>query len=318
MRRFVSLVFSLLILSGLYWYIDIYALKEVLLKSDSVWLMTGIGMVIPITMLTALRLVWMVPGKNQIRYLESLRLILAASVMNMVLPSKMGDLAKSLFMVRENGMSEAQSLSLVMFEKISDLLALLFWCALGLFFVKHNHWIHWLIPFTVLTGLFLGFTLLISTNLIKYFFWLLHVLMPKRIEEKIISFEDGWIEMQNYLIKEKTRFGGIMIYSLFLWLLHLSQIWIFIMTLNVSVPYLDNLALAPLAILIGLLPFTLAGIGTRDAAFVFIFSSYFTAATGAALGLMATTRYIVPAIIGTPFFSSYVHTLNNKRLQSKN
>ena len=171
MRRFVSLVFSLLILSGLYWYIDIYALKEVLLKSDSVWLMTGIGMVIPITMLTALRLVWMVPGKNQIRYLESLRLILAASVMNMVLPSKMGDLAKSLFMVRENGMSEAQSLSLVMFEKISDLLALLFWCALGLFFVKHNHWIHWLIPFTVLTGLFLGFTLLISTNLIKYFFW---------------------------------------------------------------------------------------------------------------------------------------------------
>ena len=103
MRQLISLAISLLILGCLYWQIDIAELTAVLLQSDSVWLIAGLGMVIPITMLTAMRFVWMAPSKNQISYLESLRLILAASLMNVVLPSKMGDVAKSVFMVRENG-----------------------------------------------------------------------------------------------------------------------------------------------------------------------------------------------------------------------
>ena len=56
------------------------------------------------------------------------------------------------------------------------------------------------------------------------------------------------------------------------------------------------------------MPFTFAGIGTRDAAFVFIYSSYFTAATGAALGVLATMRYVIPAFFGIPFLYRYVDT----------
>ena len=112
-----------------------------------------------------------------------------------------------------------------------------------------------------------------------------------------------------YLNIHKKRFVGIMFYSLFLWFLHLLQIWLFILALNGEVPFIHNLALTPQAILIGLMPFTLAGIGTRDATFVFIYSSYFSEATGAALGLLATMRYLIPALFGLPFLSHYMRTL---------
>ena len=75
----------------------------------------------------------------------------------------------------------------------------------------------------------------------------------------------------------------------------------FILALRAWTPFLINLALSPLAILAGLLPLTFAGIGTRDAALIFFYQDYFNEATGAALGLLCTSRYFLPAVIGLPF-----------------
>ena len=308
MRQLISLAISLIILGCLYWQIDIAELTAVLFQSDSVWLIAGLGMVIPITMLTAMRFVWMAPSKNQISYLESLRLILAASLMNVVLPSKMGDVAKSVFMTSKDGLSNVQALSLVMFEKISDFLALLFWCVFGLFLFPHDHWLLWGLAIIILAGLVFGIAMLISVHFVQRFFRVICILVPVRLEKKIARLEEGWIEMNHHIYGQKARFVGIMFYSIFLWLLHMVQFWLFIQALNVFVPFIDNLALTPLAILIGLMPFTFAGIGTRDAAFVFIYSSYFTAATGAALGVLATMRYVIPAFFGIPFLYRYMDT----------
>jgi hypothetical protein len=45
-------------------------------------------------------------------------------------------------------------------------------------------------------------------------------------------------------------------------------------------------------------------VGTRDAALIYFYSvspAYFGEATGAALGLLCTSRYFIPALIGLPF-----------------
>ena len=63
---------------------------------------------------------------------------------------------------------------------------------------------------------------------------------------------------------------------------------------------MTHLAIMPLAILAGLLPLTFAGVGTRDAAIIATYLPFMPAATGAALGILCTSRYIVPAIIGLP------------------
>jgi uncharacterized membrane protein YbhN (UPF0104 family) len=61
-----------------------------------------------------------------------------------------------------------------------------------------------------------------------------------------------------------------------------------------------------LAILVGLLPFTFAGIGTRDAAIVFFYRSFLSAPVAAALGLLFTLRYLVPALAGLPLLGRYM------------
>ncbi|NJL29669.1 MAG: UPF0104 family protein, partial [Thermoanaerobaculia bacterium] len=102
------------------------------------------------------------------------------------------------------------------------------------------------------------------------------------------------------------RLVGLALASLGLWWLHLVQIWLFTFALGAPVPYLANLALAPLAICAGLLPLTLAGIGTRDAALIFLYRPYLDPATGAALGWLCTARYLVLALAGLPFVHRYL------------
>jgi hypothetical protein len=312
-KNHVALSVSFLIIVALYWQIDIVEIGEVLIRAELGWVAAGFGLLIFTVMLSALRLPWLLSGnKFQLSYTESLRLVLAACTMNIMLPSKMGDVAKSAFMVKKDGLSGAQALSLVMYEKVSDFIALLFWCAFGMLFIKHDHSLFWGLTFIILTGLIFGLGMLISVRFVQCFFGILSAAAPARFEEKIGRLEEGWIEMNQNICRRKKRFAGIMFYSIFLWLLHLGQFWIFIKALNVFVPFIDNLALTPLAILIGLMPFTFAGIGARDAAVIYFYGSYFCASTGAALGLFATMRYVVPGLFGIPIFYRYMNSLKRQ------
>jgi len=53
----------------------------------------------------------------------------------------------------------------------------------------------------------------------------------------------------------------------------------------------------PIAIFVGLLPITLAGIGTRDGALVALIAPH---AVAALVGLFSTLRYVVMALLGVP------------------
>jgi len=123
---------------------------------------------------------------------------------------------------------------------------------------------------------------------------------------KIAKLATAWSEMHRYFWASPTRLAKVAFTSVFIWFLHLLQIWMFILALRAWAPFLANLALSPLAILAGLLPLTFAGIGTRDAALVLFYAPYFDAPIAAALGLLCTARYILPALGGLPFAGSYL------------
>ena len=89
------------------------------------------------------------------------------------------------------------------------------------------------------------------------------------------------------------------------------------LALGLEVGFFLNMALTPLAIFIGLLPMTLAGIGTRDAALIYFYLPYFSPASAAALGLFCTLRYVLPALFGLPFIFSFTHSLRLDRLRPR-
>lgn len=306
MKRILSIFVSLAILAIIYSRIDFAGLIQVFRDCDRLWMVISLGMVVPLTMATSWRLQQLMPRQGLLSFGEANKLTLAASVLNMVLPSKMGDIAKAYF-IRDRGyLSGSLSLSLVVFEKSCDMLSLLLWCVFGLAFYTDKDILFWLMTFGVAGGLVAGLLLLGSRRFADFFFKTGKKVAPKKIRKKLEKLHISWTEMHEYFWRDKKQLTIVAVTSIFIWFLHLMQIWFFIFALNATVPFIANLALSPLAILAGLLPLTFAGVGTRDAALILFYQPFFNADVGAALGLLCTSRYFLPAVGGLPFFGQYL------------
>jgi uncharacterized protein (TIRG00374 family) len=340
MKRLVSILVSGVILLLIYWKIDFAGLIQVFRECDRLWMAVSLGMVIPLTMLTAWRLKMLMPGSRDqgsgirgqglepdlppdpwnlkpdpspLGLWEANQLILAASSLNMVLPSKMGDIAKAYFMRDRGHLTGSLALSLVVFEKACDMLSLLLWCVFGLLLYPQKDWLFWVMTVSVLGGLVLGLLLLGWPRFAQFFFRQAEQIAPKKLGKKLVTLSHSWQEMHDYFWGDRHQLAQISAMSIFIWFLHLLQIWCFILALRAWVPFLTNLALSPLAILAGLLPLTFAGVGTRDAALILFYAPYFNAATAAALGVLCTSRYFIPAIAGLPFLGQYLHVARQIR-----
>lgn len=306
MKRAISIFVSLAILALIYSRIDFAGLVGVFRNCDRRWMAISLGMVVPLTMATSWRLQQLMPRSGLLGFGEANKLTLAASVLNMVLPSKMGDIAKAYF-IRDRGyLSGSLSLSLVVFEKSCDLLSLLLWCVFGLAFYSDKDLLFWGMAVGVFGGLVAGLLLLGSRRFADVFFKTGKTVAPKKMTKKLEKLHISWTEMHAYFWRDKKQLAIVASTSIFIWFLHLLQIWFFIFALNETVPFIANLALSPLAILAGLLPLTFAGVGTRDAALILFYEPFFNAQVGAALGLLCTSRYFLPAVGGLPFFGQYL------------
>jgi uncharacterized protein (TIRG00374 family) len=306
MKRLLSLAISLAILAIVYWRMDFTRLGPVFRNCDPWWMVLSLGMVVPLTLITAWRLDQLMPGGARLGIGESNRLILVASVLNLVLPSKMGDLAKAWFIQERGHISTELAFALVVFEKTCDLLSLLLWCAFGLLLYPHKDALFWLMTVFVVVGLISGVALLGSRSFAGTIFKMVSQVAPAKIRSPLERLQTGWREMHECFWRDRWQLARVAGTSVFIWWLHLLQIWMFIFALRASVPFLANLALAPLAILAGLLPLTFAGVGTRDAALILFYQPYLAAPVAAALGILCTLRYVLPALAGLPFAGRYL------------
>ncbi|GAB4368828.1 MAG: hypothetical protein Kow00121_08220 [Elainellaceae cyanobacterium] len=319
MKRLISVLVSATILLLIYWKIDFAGLIQVFQQSDRLWMVISLGMVMPLTMITAWRLQQLMPKSIlphppiasaqqpiSLTFAEANRLILAASTLNMVLPSKMGDIVKAYFMQDRGHLTGSMALSLVVFEKTCDMLSLLLWCVFGLLLYPQKDLLFWVMTVGVTIGFILGLAILSLPKFATSFFRLMQSIAPKLLKAKLGKMSYAWQEMHDYFWRDKRHLLKIALTSILIWFLHLLQIWFFILALNAYVPFLTNLALSPLAILAGLLPLTFAGVGTRDAALILFYQPYFSATTAAALGVLCTSRYFLPAIGGLPFLQQYL------------
>lgn len=306
MKRLLSLTISLAILAVIYWRMDFTRLGPVFRNCDPLWMVLSLGMVVPLTLMTAWRLDQLMPGGARLGVGESNRLILVASVLNLVLPSKMGDLAKAWFIKERGHTSGELAFALVVFEKTCDMLSLLLWCAFGLLLYPHKDALFWLMTVFVVGGLIGGVALLGSRSFAEAIFKMVSPVAPAKIRSKLARLQTGWREMHECFWRDRRQLVLVAGTSVFIWFLHLLQIWMFIFALRANAPFLANLALAPLAILAGLLPLTFAGIGTRDAALILFYQPYLAAPVAAALGILCTMRYVLPALAGLPFAGGYL------------
>lgn len=300
-RRLIPLVAAALILAALYWRINPGRIVRVLSASDKAWMAAAFAMLAPLVLAAAVRLVRLVPVTRGISLPEAIELNLAAATLNLALPSKMGDLAKGWFFRQRGHLSGSQALALVLFERGCDVLALFLWCAAGLAVLPRRSGDATVLGLVIGAGLAAGLLALVSRACGRAVFGLAERWSPPSWRGRVAALRDAWETMQEFVWRRPARTLEVALESLGIWFVNLFQVWMFIRALGVAMPVMDAMALAPLGILAGLAPVTFGGAGTRDAATIYFFRAYFDPATGAALGVLLTARYLLLGLAGLPF-----------------
>ena len=306
MKSAISIFISLVLLAIIYTKIDISRIWPVLRNCRWDWLAWSCALFVPVILLMAWRLDRFMPRAQKLGWAEACRMVLVAGVLNLFLPSRMGELSKAWFLKERGHLEGSVAFALVLFEKICDLLAIFFWCGLGLCFHPPGNRLSWVLAAVAGAGFLSGVAFLRSAQLAEIIFAIVFRLAPKRFQPRLEPFRLGWKEMQTFLWRDRARLAGIAAVSALITLLNLVQIWMLILALNAWVPLLASIGLSPLAVLAGLLPVTFAGVGTRDAALIFFYRAYLDAPTAGALGLLCTFRYFVLALGGLPFVGNFL------------
>jgi len=292
MKRLVPLAVSFTILTFLWWRVDFRAIMNAAAAADPLWLAAGIFAVGPLTAGSAWRFCML--SRTRIGLGVAMRLILSSATLNLFLPSKMGDLAKAWVLDRKLGFDPQLAVALVLLEKLLDLASLLAWGVFALL---------WMQPAGLVyqgAAAVVGLALLLVCGLMSP--WGAALWVPARLR----SFFDQWRQLLHWFWSDISRALSTISLSLALWAGHLVQFWIFAQALG-QVSLIGNMAAGTLSILAGLLPFTVAGIGTRDAAILFFYRPWLGPGACAMLGVLATLRYVLPALAGIPFMSDYWH-----------
>ena len=236
----------------------------------------------------------------QLRVTDASRMILLAWLINIVAPAKIGDFAKAFFLNDKVGLPLTSGLAVVALEKVFELVSILGVCSFGLLMLPPQENWQWIMLVGAAT-LFVGSLVLLN---VKSAGWTRHLELP----ERFLTFSTAWVKrfLEGWRRSvDGTRVStGVGISSLALSLLvtvmQLGQIWLLAVALGVMLPWAAVMGLMPVAILVGFLPLSLAGVGTRDAAIVLLFTPYMPPEQAAALGLLVTLRYVILALMGLP------------------
>jgi uncharacterized membrane protein YbhN (UPF0104 family) len=299
-----SIAISGAVLFAVYRSMDVGLIGQALLRAEPAWLVVSIGMILPITVLRAIRFFWVAPAGALHGIGEALRLTLVASALNLFLPAKTGDLIKSYFVTKRGETSPGVAVAVIIYERLCDLFGLISWCLIGWLVGRPDvpglpgaFW--WLLASVgAVSGL-----LIVSERTAAASRVVVARLLPHRTLRPLRRVAEGWPDLLQLL---QGRRRWIVPFSLVLWLGHLFQIWLFTITLSVPMPFTVCASLSAIALMAGQLPLTFAGLGTRDLALVVLFSRYMSAESAAALGVLIVTRNLLPPLFGMPFMRSYL------------
>lgn len=299
-----SLGVSAALLVALYRTLDVRLVAQTLLRADAIWLAISIGMIVPITYLRAMRFYWVAPPGSLPGIAEAFRLTLVASTLNVFLPAKAGDLVKSYFVATRGNTPAGVALSIAVYERLCDLFGLIA-CCLTLWFIGQPQateiprafW--WSLAAVCVTC----FGLIVSERLAQGVRRVAQTLVSHRKLRKLQQLGDGWPALLQVL---GGRRRWIVSYSLVLWLTHLIQLWLFTRALSVPVPFAVGASLSALALMVGQVPFTIAGLGARDVALVVLLARYMTPESAAAMGVLISTRGLLPPLMGLPIMRRYL------------
>jgi uncharacterized membrane protein YbhN (UPF0104 family) len=288
-KWFKTLLFvgiTLLIFYLLFTRIDFFAVLDIL-KQVSIWYLLSAFLVLTVLspLMSALRWQGILKSMNyHVSFLRCSLITVGIWPLSAISPSKSGDLLKAYSLKNEVPVSKV--IGSVLTERVLDILSLATFSLVGAVLFRKLEILS--IAIIILAGITLVF---IIANI--------GIRLP---------IKEAWQEkLDNLLLSTRTFAQNKWTFVLIVFLTfgksfaQILQAKILFHAVDVQVPLLFTTAALPIAIFVGLIPITLGGMGTRDSAIVFFFSSYASASQSLAVGILYSFfGYWLLSIIGLP------------------
>jgi uncharacterized protein (TIRG00374 family) len=218
-------------------------------------------------------------------------------------PAKAGDLIKSYFVAKRGGTSVGVAVAIIVYERLCDMFSIVFWCLVG-----------WMVSevvvsrvpsaaWSVLGAIGLACGVLLSSERAADLWRAVMTRGQSGRLRKLRQLAEGWPDLLHHL---RGRRRIVVLFSLFLWLVHLTQLWMFTLALSVRIPFMVCASLSAIVLIAGQMPFTIAGLGARDVALVVILAGYMAPETAAAMGILIASRGLLPPLAAIPIMRPYL------------
>lgn len=313
--RLLRLLFGLTIFGILIWRFDISEIIDNLLHSDPIYIILALA-ITPLAMhLRAIRLQKILLIHNEEISLGILnRLCYLGFLFGVITPSRAGDFIRAYYLSKENGVPYSHSIGSIFIDRILDIITLFLLANLALIYF----------PYFLGSDVFKNFIWLppLATLLLVIFLYLLtrgwflnktinflETIFRRIIKRDTYAKSKGRISQEFHatvqnLKDNKKKFLPIVLINTVLWFFILLQAQLILVALGENVDIIFTFLVIPFAILAALLPITISGLGTRDAAMVALFSLVNVPASKAiSLAILFLFMgQIVPALVGEYFY----------------
>ena len=281
----VSIV-TLIIFCLIFTKIDIYGVITILSHADPLYLLISLLILFAPIIVTIKRwhTILKVMGYT-IQFRTCLNVLMAAWSLASITPSKSGDIIRAYYL--KDKIPISKTIGSVLTERVFDIFTLVLFSLIGMVFCQKYE---------------MAVIALIIILCIVVIFFIAHADFHLPIRESwSVKLQNMGLSMKT-LTRDKKAFSIIMFYTLLIWFLAIIQTLIFFYAVGIDVPVLFTMANIPIAIFIGLIPVTLGGMGTRDAAIIFLFSAFATPEKLLGVGILFSIfRYWLLSLFGIPF-----------------
>jgi glycosyltransferase 2 family protein len=204
---------------------------------------------------------------------DSFLMYCSGMYVGIITPGKIGEVAKAVYL-QKDGHSIGKSLISIILDRISDFVFLLLLIFLGSLFLATIFKEQILVFIAGIAVAVLLFILSVKAGLIKNVSKkIFYILIPEKYQ-KIwqINFQDF---MAGFKVFKLRHYFIIFFITAFSWVFYYLQMYILAKGINMHVPFSYLMFSVTIAGFISLIPISVSGIGTRDAALILLFAPFF-------------------------------------------
>ena len=307
MKKWLAII-GIVLLAFILWNLDVGKIGSILLGISVPLFVAGIVLDLTSALLKAKKWQLLVNVEGRVlSFVKAVEYFLIGFFLSVLTPGRVGDLARALYLKRETN-SLGGALSTVIIDRLIDVVMLF---ALG--FVA-------IVSFTAIFGkeiiplelLALGAIALVVVGLVmlkrnfirmflKPFF---NIFVPEKFKGALKMTFDEFYSFFGKLRARPGRVGAASGIGLVTWIMAFASSYFFILALGINIPFYFVALIVPIVMLLDLLPITISGFGTREAALIFLFGLYGIAAEEAvAFSLVfVLSGYWIVAVLGGLLF----------------